>query len=92
MKQLWRYLLNSNFNPDSRSALISAGSSASSKRLLEIGDDVVDMLSAHGDTDGVLRGAGSIALILRELLVGCGPRVDGEGLGVTDTGGEFWLE
>lgn len=49
------------------------------------------MLGSHGDTDGVLGGTGGIALVLRELLVGCRPRVDGEGLGVTDAVGKLLL-
>lgn len=67
------------------------------ERLLEVGNDVVDVLSADGDADevlGVIMSAflclslncGSLAylghagadlLLVSELLVGCGPGVDG---------------
>lgn len=44
------------------------------------------MLGADGDADEVLGDAGADALLLGELLVGGGPGVDGEGLGVADVG------
>ena len=47
-------------------------------------DDVVDVLEADRDADHVLGDAGVGAFLFRKLLVGRGPWVDGEGLGVAD--------
>lgn len=45
--------------------------------LLEIGDDVVDVFRADGNTDQVLADAGSLLLLVAELLVGGGPGAAG---------------
>lgn len=65
---------------------IGLGSGGLLERLLEVGDDIVDVLGADGDADEVLGDAGAHALLVGELLVGGGPGVDGEGLGVADVG------
>lgn len=49
---------------------------SSCKRLLEILDDIVDMLGADGNTNGVFRGAGGNAFLVRELFVRRRPRVN----------------
>lgn len=54
--------------------------------LLEVGDDVVDVLGSDRDTDEVLGDTRVLLLLVRELLVGRGPGVDREGLGVTNVG------
>lgn len=56
------------------------------ERLLKIGDNVVNVLSADGDTDRVLGHTRVDAFLFRQLLVRGRPRVNGEGFGVADTG------
>lgn len=54
------------------------------ERLLKVCNDVVDMLRADRDTDQVFCNTAVILLIVAQLFVSGGPRVDCEGLGVTD--------
>lgn len=58
--------------------------SAGSERLREIGNDVVNVFRADGDTDSVVSDTGILTFLLGELFVSSGPGVDCEGLGVTD--------
>lgn len=71
---------------DLRLGGVGRGGSGLLEGLLEVGDDVVDVLSADGDADEVLGDAGAHALLVGQLRVGGGPGVDGEGLGVADVG------
>ena len=56
------------------------------QRLVEIGDDVVDMLDADRQPDIVVGHAGRLLLLGRELRVGGGRRMDGERARVADIG------
>ncbi|KAB8760612.1 hypothetical protein FH972_026604 [Carpinus fangiana] len=54
--------------------------------LLKVGDDVVNVLYADADADQVGGDAGVGLLLVGQLLVGGGPGVDGQTLGVADVG------
>ena len=54
------------------------------ERLLEIGNDVVNVLGADGNPDQILCDTTVDLLLLTELFVCGGPRVDGERFGITD--------
>jgi hypothetical protein len=64
--------------------LIGTRSGAGSERLLEVGNDVVDVLSSHRDTDGIFGDTRCKTFLLVQLLVGRGPGVNGQCLGITD--------
>ena len=53
--------------------------------LIEIVDDVVKVFKADGDPDHVFRDAGVDLFLVGKLFVRGGPRMDGQGLGVSDT-------
>ena len=57
-----------------------------SKRLLEVGNDIINVLGTDRDADEVLRNTTANLFLIRELLVGRGPRVDSQRLGVSDIG------
>lgn len=65
---------------------LGRGGSGLLEGLLEVGDDVVDVLSADRDADEVLGNARADALLVGQLLVRRRPGVDGERLGVADVG------
>jgi hypothetical protein len=60
--------------------------SGGSERLLEVADDVVNVFCANADADQVLRDTRSNPLLLRQLLVGCRPRVNGKSLRISNIG------
>lgn len=55
------------------------------ERLLKVSNDVVNVLRTNRDADSVLLDTGVTAFLLGELLMGGGPRVDSQSLGVADT-------
>lgn len=55
------------------------------KCLLKVRDDVVDMLSSDRDANEIFGNAGRLLFIIRELLVGCRPRMNGKSFGVANT-------
>ena len=57
--------------------------------MVEIGEDVVDVFDADGESDELGRNAGGKQLLLAELRVGGGRRVDRERLCVADVGEVF---
>ena len=63
---------------------VSFGGLARGEGLLEVVDDVINVLVADRDPDQVLGDAAVGLFLVRELLVGGGPRVDGQRFGVTD--------
>src|SRR5690606_22301217 len=58
--------------------------SGSRERLLEVADDVVDVLDADREPDGLRRDARGALFLLRELAVRGGRRVAGQRLGIAD--------
>ena len=54
------------------------------ERLVQVLDDVVDVLDADREPHQILGDAGGCELLGRELAVGGGGRMGGEGLGVAD--------
>lgn len=53
--------------------------------LVKVGDDIVNVFRPDGDADQILGDAGGETFVFGELFVRGGPRVDGEGFGVSDT-------
>lgn len=72
------------FASGTAAALLAWLSPGSRKRLLEIGNDIVNVLQADGDADEVLGDTAVDPLLLAQLLVRCGPGVDGQRLRVAD--------
>ena len=70
----------------SRRRPVEPARSSSGNRLVEIGDDVVDVLDADRQADHVGRGACKLQLILRQLAVGGRGRVDDQRARVADIG------
>lgn len=56
------------------------------KRLLKVGNDIVNVLGTDRDADAIFRNARRKTLLLGQLLMGRSPRVDGKSLGVADAG------
>lgn len=57
----------------------------SAEGLLKVGNDIVNVLSANRDTDGILGDARIKLLLVAQLLVGGGPGVNGQSFGVANT-------
>ena len=58
---------------------------ASRKRLLKVGNDVVNMLCSHGYPNEVFRDTAVRLFLIAQLFVRCAPGVDCQGLRVADT-------
>lgn len=55
------------------------------ERLLKVGNNIINVLSANRYTDSILGGARIKLLLVGQLLMGGGPGVNGQGLGVANT-------
>src|SRR5690606_40820762 len=65
---------------------VGAGAHRGPQGLIQVGLQVFDGFDAHGQADQIVGHAGSQPLLLAQLAVGSGSRVDDQGLGVTHVG------